>query len=131
MVRVEVQALTWLCTAHATVDEVRITSRHSQNIGKLNQPVLVVFAIVEVADDSLLPTISLNRLASNELILQNTGQGCGYWSEHGGPTYIAIFVLVGIPLLIVWGLFRNHKKDTVRPGHTWMQTYRGGFYWFE
>ena len=90
-----------------------------------------MFVIVEVADPLLLPTISVSHMYASDLILHNTGQSCitGYWTQP--VPYVYIFVLVGIPLLVVLGLFRNHKKGTVRPGHTWADTYRGGFYWFE
>jgi hypothetical protein len=98
--------------------------------------VLAVFAIVEVADHSLLPTISVSPLFSSDLIYREGWQLCvDSWTNpspfHIAFFFISIFVLVGIPLLVVLGIFRNHKKGTVRPGHTWVQTYRYGLYWFE
>jgi hypothetical protein len=41
------------------------------------------------------------------------------------------FLLLGVPLLVFLSVLWDHKKDTVRPGHTWAEAYRGGFYWFE
>jgi hypothetical protein len=92
--------------------------------------VLAVLAITEVADHSLLPPISVSHLLSSDLTFTSSDQLCmDPWTSP--PTYFAFFMLVGIPLLVILGLIRNHKKGTVRPGHTWVATYRGGFYWFE